>query len=94
MPLCADGPACPFAHKPTPTQGSSAELRELAAEGLGELVEVTGEDALKPFVVQVSGRSYCGLLGAALTGAGGELVEGMGEGALKPIVVQVSRLLG
>lgn len=35
-------------------QGSSAELRELAAEGMGELVEVTGEDALKPFVVQVS----------------------------------------
>lgn len=35
-------------------QGSSAELRELAAEGLGELVEVTGEDALKPFVVQVT----------------------------------------
>ncbi|EFN50419.1 hypothetical protein CHLNCDRAFT_55909, partial [Chlorella variabilis] len=33
-------------------QGSSAELRELAAEGLGELVEVTGEEALKPFVVQ------------------------------------------
>lgn len=36
-------------------QGSSAELRELAAEGLGELVEVTGEDALKPVVVQITG---------------------------------------
>ena len=34
--------------------GTSAGLRELAAEGLGELVEVTGEDALKPFVVQVT----------------------------------------
>ncbi len=33
-------------------QGSSAELRELAAEGLGELVSATGEAALKPFVVQ------------------------------------------
>ena len=29
-------------------------MRELAAEGLGELVEVTGEEALKPFVVQAS----------------------------------------
>ena len=36
-------------------QGSSAELRELAAEGLGELVEVTGQDALKPYVVQITG---------------------------------------
>ena len=36
-------------------QGSSAELRELAAEGLGELIEVTGEEALKPFVVQITG---------------------------------------
>jgi hypothetical protein len=36
-------------------QGSSAELRELAAEGLGELVEATGEEALKPFVVQITG---------------------------------------
>jgi hypothetical protein len=36
-------------------QGSNAELRELAAEGLGELIEVTGEDALKPFVVQITG---------------------------------------
>lgn len=40
-------------------QGSSAELRELAAEGLGELVEVTGEDALKPFVVQVGSLAWC-----------------------------------
>ena len=36
-------------------QGSSAELRELSAEGLGELIEVTNEDSLKPFVVQITG---------------------------------------
>eukprot|EP00887_Chlorella_sp_A99_P001205 scaffold14.g1205.t1 len=36
-------------------QGASAELREQSAEGLGELVEVTGEEALKPFVVQITG---------------------------------------
>ena len=36
-------------------QGSSAELRELAAEGLGELVSATGDAALKPFVVQITG---------------------------------------
>ena len=36
-------------------QGSSAELRELAAEGLGELVDVTSQEALKPFTVQITG---------------------------------------
>lgn len=33
----------------------SAELREQAAEGLGELIDVTSEGALKPFVVQITG---------------------------------------
>ena len=36
-------------------QGSSTEVREMAAEGLGELVDVTSEDALRPFVVQITG---------------------------------------
>lgn len=36
-------------------QGSSAELRELAAEGIGELVELTNEATLKPFVIQITG---------------------------------------
>ena len=36
-------------------QGTSAELRELAAEGLGELVEVTSTESLSPFVVQITG---------------------------------------
>jgi len=41
------------------SQGSSAELRELAAEGLGELVSATGEAALRPFVVQVGFSILC-----------------------------------
>lgn len=36
-------------------QGSSTEAREAAAEGLGEMVSVTSQDALKPFVVQITG---------------------------------------
>ncbi len=40
---------------PGAAQGSSAELRELAAEGLGEMVTATGDAALKPFVVQITG---------------------------------------
>ena len=37
-------------------QGSSGELREIAAEGLGELVEVTSQEALRPFTVQITGE--------------------------------------
>ncbi len=36
-------------------QGSSAELRELAAEAIGELVLLTDEATLKPFVIQITG---------------------------------------
>ena len=36
-------------------QAASAELRETAAEGLGELVDITSEETLKPFVVQITG---------------------------------------
>lgn len=38
-------------------QGSSAELRELAAEALGELVDVTSQEALRPFTVQITGAA-------------------------------------
>lgn len=38
-------------------QAASAELREQAAEGLGELVDVTSEETLKPFVVQITGQA-------------------------------------
>ena len=37
-------------------QAASAELRETAAEGLGELVDITSEETLKPFVVQITGQ--------------------------------------
>lgn len=37
------------------TQGSSTEAREAAAEALGEMVAVTSQDALRPFVVQITG---------------------------------------
>ena len=41
-------------------QGSSAELRELAADGLGELLEATSEESLRPFTVQITGaRCAC-----------------------------------
>ena len=37
-------------------QAASAELREAAAEGLGELVDITSEETLRPFVVQITGQ--------------------------------------
>lgn len=37
-------------------QAASGELREQAAEGLGELVDITSEETLKPFVVQITGQ--------------------------------------
>jgi hypothetical protein len=33
----------------------SADTREQAADGLGELIDVTSESSLKPFVVQITG---------------------------------------
>lgn len=33
----------------------SADTREQAADGLGELIDVTSETSLKPFVVQITG---------------------------------------
>lgn len=49
-------------------QGSSAELRELAAEALGELVDVTSQEALRPFTVQITGALflYCSAQAAQL----------------------------
>eukprot|EP00967_Tisochrysis_lutea_P047252 scaffold57479_cov19-Tisochrysis_lutea.AAC.2 len=37
------------------TPGASTEAREAAAEGLGEMVALTSQDALRPFVVQITG---------------------------------------
>lgn len=33
----------------------SADMREQAADGLGELIEVTSESSLKTFVVSITG---------------------------------------
>ena len=76
-------------------QGSSAELRELAAEGLGELIEVTGEDSLKPFVVQITGP-LIRIIGdrfpwqtkAAILKTMGCLVDRAGPG-LRPFIPQL-----
>ncbi|KAI3427088.1 hypothetical protein D9Q98_007027 [Chlorella vulgaris] len=76
-------------------QGSSAELRELAAEGLGELVEVTGQEALKPFVVQITGPliriigdRFPWQIKAAILHTLGLLISKAGAG-LKPFVPQL-----
>ena len=34
---------------------NSAEIRELAAQGLGDLIDITDQKALRPFVVQITG---------------------------------------
>ena len=47
-----------WSYAPVNLQGSSTELRELAAEGLGDLVRLTSTDVLKPFVVQITGKAY------------------------------------
>ncbi|MEW5303880.1 MAG: hypothetical protein WDW36_006533 [Sanguina aurantia] len=75
--------------------GSSAELREAAAEGLGELVCVTSEEALRPFVVQITGpliriigdRFPSQIKAAILLTLG--LLMGKAGTALKPFVPQL-----
>lgn len=76
-------------------QGSSSELRELAAEGLGDLVEVTSEESLKPFVVQITGP-LIRIIGdrfppetkAAILRTMGLLVDRAGVG-LRPFIPQL-----
>mmetsp|Transcript_16894 Transcript_16894/g.43290 ORF Transcript_16894/g.43290 Transcript_16894/m.43290 type:complete len:796 (-) Transcript_16894:157-2544(-) len=76
-------------------QGSSAELRELAAEGLGELVDCTDEATLKPFVVQITGPliriigdRFSWQIKAAILNTMGLLINKAGVG-LKPFVPQM-----
>ncbi|GIL73837.1 hypothetical protein Vretimale_5312 [Volvox reticuliferus] len=76
-------------------QGSSAEIREAAAEGLGELVGVTSEEALKPFVVSITGPliriigdRFPSPIKAAILGTLGLLIAKAGPG-LKPFVPQL-----
>ena len=76
-------------------QGTSAELRETAAEGLGELVDVTSDEALRPFVVQITGPliriigdRFPWEIKAAILTALGLLIRKSGTG-LKPFVPQL-----
>ncbi|GBG78816.1 hypothetical protein CBR_g28040 [Chara braunii] len=46
-------PVLPIFHQGVMT--GSAEIREQAADGLGELADVTHEDSLKPFIVKITG---------------------------------------
>jgi hypothetical protein len=76
-------------------QGSSAEVREAAAEGLGELVSLTTEEGLKPFTVAITGPliriigdRFPGTIKAAILVTLGLLIEKAGPG-LKPFVPQL-----
>eukprot|EP00882_Tetradesmus_deserticola_P004507 GHRQ01004753.1.p1 GENE.GHRQ01004753.1~~GHRQ01004753.1.p1 ORF type:complete len:1251 (+),score=530.16 GHRQ01004753.1:483-4235(+) len=76
-------------------QGSSPEVREAAAEGLGELVVLTSEEGLKPFVVAITGP-LIRIIGdrfppetkAAILATLGLLIRRAGPG-LKPFVPQL-----
>lgn len=76
-------------------QGSSPEVREAAAEGLGELISLTSEDGLKPFVVAITGP-LIRIIGdrfppatkAAILVTLGLLIRRAGTG-LKPFVPQL-----
>lgn len=76
-------------------QGSSPEVREAAAEGLGELISLTSEDGLKPFVVSITGP-LIRIIGdrfppatkAAILVTLGLLIKRAGAG-LKPFVPQL-----
>lgn len=76
-------------------QGSSPEVREAAAEGLGELVVLTSEEGLRPFVVAITGP-LIRIIGdrfppetkAAILATLGLLIRRAGPG-LKPFVPQL-----
>jgi len=76
-------------------QATSPELRELAADALGDLVESTTEEALKPFVVQITGPliriigdKFPWEIKAAILRTMGLLISRGGIG-LKPFVPQL-----
>ncbi len=76
-------------------QGTSAELRETAAEGLGELVDGTSDEALRPYVVQITGPliriigdRFPWEIKAAILKALSLLIRKSGTG-LKPFVPQL-----
>lgn len=62
----------------------SAETREQAAAGLGQLITLTSDEALKPFVIQITGKT--GLLNSEKQqGHLSELLEIDLHGKLKPL---------
>ncbi|KAL6756479.1 armadillo-type protein, partial [Haematococcus lacustris] len=76
-------------------QGGSAEVREGAAEGLGELVVCASEEALRPHVVQITGPliriigdRFPSSVKSAILGTLGGLIAKAGTG-LKPFVPQL-----
>ena len=76
-------------------QGTSAELRETAAEGLGDLVDGTSDEALRPYVVQITGPliriigdRFPWEIKAAILRAISLLIRKSGPG-LKPFVPQL-----
>lgn len=76
-------------------QTGSLELREQSAEGLGQVIAMTSQSAIKPFVVQIAGplirtmsdRSASQVKSAILK-ALGILIDSSGQG-LKPFVPQL-----
>ncbi|GBF89654.1 hypothetical protein Rsub_02372, partial [Raphidocelis subcapitata] len=75
--------------------GGTPEVREAAVEALGELVDLTSEEALKPFVVQITGPlirivgdRFPSQIKAAILVTLGGLIGKAGAG-LKPFVPQL-----
>lgn len=76
-------------------QGSGPEARELAAEALGEAMEMTNEEALKPHVIAVTGPliriisdKFPSSVKAAILGALAVVLQ-KGGAALKPFLPQL-----
>lgn len=75
--------------------GGTPEVREAAVEALGELVDLTSEESLKPFVVQITGPlirivgdRFPSPIKAAILVTLGRLIAKAGPG-LKPFVPQL-----
>lgn len=85
-----------IAHRPQGAlAGGTPEVREAAVEALGELVDLTTEEALKPFVVQITGPlirivgdRFPSQIKAAILVTLGRLISKAGAG-LKPFVPQL-----
>lgn len=76
-------------------QGGSVEVREAAAEGVGDLVRATSDAALKPFVIQITGPliriigdRFASSVKAAILGTLAALLDKAGP-AMKPFLPQL-----